>query len=118
MLITRACFFFAVVSEDGSPHGPKNFVLWNPPLRQARLAAMHTHVQQCSALLAIRRTPVEKLSRTALPCCDAPLQAAPWTQGRQKHQASQRRRRQEANQEKGAGGLVPATRHAPHDCIC
>ena len=20
-----------VVSEDGSPHGPKSFVLWNPP---------------------------------------------------------------------------------------
>ena len=23
-----------VVSEDGSPHGPKTFVLWNPPLLQ------------------------------------------------------------------------------------
>ena len=22
----------AVVEEDGSPHGPKDFVLWNPPL--------------------------------------------------------------------------------------
>ena len=21
-----------VISEDGSPHGPKCFVLWNPPL--------------------------------------------------------------------------------------
>lgn len=21
-----------VVSEDGSPHGPKSFVMWNPPL--------------------------------------------------------------------------------------
>ena len=21
-----------VVSEDGSPHGPQRFVLWNPPL--------------------------------------------------------------------------------------
>lgn len=24
----------SVVSEDGSPHGPKTFVLWNPPLLQ------------------------------------------------------------------------------------
>lgn len=21
-----------LVSQDGSPHGPKDFVLWNPPL--------------------------------------------------------------------------------------
>lgn len=24
-----------VVSEDGSPHGPKCFVLWNPPLTKS-----------------------------------------------------------------------------------
>lgn len=24
----------SVVSDDGSPHGPKTFVLWNPPLLQ------------------------------------------------------------------------------------
>ena len=27
-----------VVSEDGSPHGPKCFVLWNPPLTVSQQA--------------------------------------------------------------------------------
>jgi len=33
-----------VVSEDGSPHGPKCFVLWNPPLTDpaAKRAANRT----------------------------------------------------------------------------
>ena len=25
-----------MVSEDGSPHGPKTFVLWNPPLTMGK----------------------------------------------------------------------------------
>jgi ATP-dependent helicase YprA (DUF1998 family) len=28
-----------VVDEDGSPHGPKTFVLWNPPLSAGQKAA-------------------------------------------------------------------------------
>ena len=27
-----------VISEDGSPHGPKCFVLWNPPLTVSQKA--------------------------------------------------------------------------------
>ena len=27
-----------VISEDGSPHGPKCFVLWNPPLTVSQQA--------------------------------------------------------------------------------
>lgn len=30
----------AVVDEDGSPHGAKSFVLWNPPLLQVGLLCM------------------------------------------------------------------------------
>lgn len=31
-----------MVSEDGSPHGPKTFVLWNPPRLQAGRRASGT----------------------------------------------------------------------------
>lgn len=43
LAILRSCVFAGVedvqvVSDDGSPHGPKCFVLWNPPLTVSQKA--------------------------------------------------------------------------------
>lgn len=37
-----------VVSEDGSPHGPQRFVLWNPPLTAPNRALAVANGKQMS----------------------------------------------------------------------
>ena len=43
----------AVVTEDGSPHGPKSFLLWNPPLSNSPSA----HREAAADALAPPRLP-------------------------------------------------------------
>ena len=61
-----------VVSEDGSPHGPKTFVLWNPPRLQAGRRASgtggHGELALCHAMVLT----VQGL----LLLCGCPAQAA------------------------------------------
>lgn len=73
----------AVVTEDGSPHGPKTFVMWNPPLRQGGPLGALSRTEE-------RARGGERRSRRA---------------GLEQRQ----RARQQANQERGDGELLCAT---------
>ena len=73
---------FAVVEEDGSPHGPKTFVMWNPPLRQGGPLGALSRTEE-------RARGGERRSRRAA-------------------MAQRQRARQQANQERGDGELLHA----------
>jgi hypothetical protein len=69
-----------VVSEDGSPHGPKTFVLWNPPRLQAGrrasgtgghgdLAPRHAIVSVLQGLSLLFRSPAQAAHAACVGAC-------------------------------------------------
>lgn len=51
-----------VVSEDGSPHGPKTFVLWNPPLTMGQ--SLKGALSPLSAVTAEGKFNLKNMSHT------------------------------------------------------
>lgn len=125
-----AASMLAVVAEDGSPHGPRTFVMWNPPLRQASTQArprLGSHVwraashgclvpacQHACSLPAIRICLACSLRRPQVGAPGGPSQTEARARGRREWQADQRQRRQEASQQRGSGGWLPACRLSLH----
>jgi ATP-dependent helicase YprA (DUF1998 family) len=53
----------AIVDKDGSPHGSKEFVLWNPPLKHPELASKEAEAEAVASPLVRRRAKQESERR-------------------------------------------------------